>query len=149
MTRLSANLKLLAGIVVLTSVTAYLAYLGATSNWQYYVLVDECVDSCGQLAGKRVRVNGRVALDSLRVRDDRRLATFTLAGDREMLPVACRGPLPDNLKEDIEVVVEGTLEPSGTLRGDKVLTKCASKYQAEGKAAAELARKGGSTTRKN
>jgi len=30
----------------------------------------------------------------------------------------------------MEVVVEGTLETSGTLRGDKLMTRCASKYEA-------------------
>lgn len=132
---LSANMKLLVGAIVLAGATAYLAYLGASSSWQYYVLVDECVDACGELAGKRVRVNGRVAADSLKMRDDRRGADFSLTGDREVLTVVCRGTLPDNLAENIEVVVEGTLDSNGVLKGDKVLTKCASKYQAEGAAA--------------
>jgi cytochrome c-type biogenesis protein CcmE len=39
--------------------------------------------------------------------------------------------LPDNLKEDIDVVVEGRLNESGALQGDRVLTRCASKYQSQ------------------
>jgi cytochrome c-type biogenesis protein CcmE len=30
----------------------------------------------------------------------------------------------------MDVVVEGTLQPDGRLIGDKVLTRCASKYEA-------------------
>jgi cytochrome c-type biogenesis protein CcmE len=41
--------------------------------------------------------------------------------------------LPDNLVEGIDVVVEGTLEKQGRLRGEKVMTRCASKYQANTK----------------
>jgi cytochrome c-type biogenesis protein CcmE len=44
------------------------------------------------------------------------------------LKVICSGPLPDNLAEDMDVVVEGRLEEPDLLRGDKVLTRCASKY---------------------
>ena len=36
--------------------------------------------------------------------------------------------MPDNLAEDIDVVVEGTLQ-ANELLGDKVITRCASKYQ--------------------
>lgn len=124
------NVKLIAGAAILAGTTAYLAYLGASTSWQYYVHVEECCVDASRLVGKRVRVNGRVAAESLEIRGDRRLAVFTLTGGDHCLPVECKGPLPDNLKEDIEVVVEGTLASDGTLRGDKVLTKCASKYQA-------------------
>lgn len=134
------NAKLYVGAAILAGTTAYLAYLGATTSWQYYVVVDECVASAPQLTGKRIRVNGRVAPGSLIIRDDRRMAAFTLVGTDKSLGVQCRGPLPDNLRTDIEVVVEGTLLADGRLSGDKVLTKCASKYEAEGRAAAELAR---------
>ena len=49
----------------------------------------------------------------------------------EKIIEANEGPLPDNLAEEMEVVVEGSLEPSGCLRGDRVLTRCASKYASE------------------
>lgn len=130
---MSLNAKLLAGAVVIAAATAYLAYLGAASSWQYYVLVDECVASPDVFAGHRLRVSGRVLPNSLQIRGDRSLATFSLRGSNAEMPVSCRGPLPDNLAEDMEVVVEGKLESGGglQLRGDRVLTRCASKYQAE------------------
>jgi cytochrome c-type biogenesis protein CcmE len=64
----------------------------------------------------------------LTIVDDRRRATFDLAGELHTLHVACRCPLPDNLAEGIDVVVEGTLQADG-IQGDKVITRCASKYQ--------------------
>jgi cytochrome c-type biogenesis protein CcmE len=45
--------------------------------------------------------------------------------------------VPDNLTEGIEVVVEGKLGADGTLRGDKLLTKCASKYASKSTADAD------------
>jgi cytochrome c-type biogenesis protein CcmE len=127
---MSPYAKLGLGAVIVACATSYLAYLGASTSWQYYVHVDECVQKQEQFVNQRVRVSGRVAADSLQVRDDRRGATFVLRGQQSMLPVHCQGIMPDNLAEEIDVVVEGTLEHASLLRGDRVLTRCASKYQA-------------------
>lgn len=129
---MSLNFKLMLGAVLMAGATMYLAYLGAASSWRYYVLVDECLAHRDDFVGTRLRVTGRVAPQSLVIRPDRTSATFSLRGATSAIDVSCRGPLPDNLAEDMEVVVEGTLQPGreGGLRGDKVLTRCASKYQA-------------------
>ena len=101
-----------------------------STSWRYYVHVDECAQSKEEFIGQRLRVSGRIGGKTLIVQKDRSRATFALEGQQSRLPVSCSGPLPDNLAEDMEVVVEGTLQPSGELRGDKVLTRCASKYEA-------------------
>ncbi len=126
---MTAGRKLVLGGLVLAGATLYMAYLGASANWQYYLTADECVAGGQGLVGSRVRVSGRVAPGSLQIAPDRRLATFALHGAQEQLDVRCRGPLPDNLAENIDVVVEGRLEQSGRLQGEKVLTRCASKYE--------------------
>ena len=117
--------------------TAYMAYVGMSTNWKYYLTVDECLEADAELLNQRIRVNGKVATGSLEFADDRLRATFKLCGDRSKLAVNCVGPLPDNLREDIDVVVEGYLDESGCLHGDKVLTRCASKYSTEPVAAAD------------
>ena len=127
--------KLALGAAVLALATAYLAYLGASKTWRYYVHVDECVQSPHTLVGQRLRVSGRVGVSTLVVRPDRSLATFTLCGMHSELSVSCRGPLPDNLAEGMDVVVEGAMLSDGQLQGDKVLTRCASKYEAKGPSA--------------
>ena len=124
--------KLSIGAVVVAAVTAYLAYAGATSSWQYYLTVDECVERGGELVGSRLRINGRVAADSLEVAATKRRAVFRLAGDKSALEVICECSIPDNLAEGMEVVVEGQLAREGLVRGHKVLTKCASKYGSQG-----------------
>jgi cytochrome c-type biogenesis protein CcmE len=106
----------------------YLAYLGAASSWQYYLSVDEAVADATHIEGKRIRVSGRVRTGSLMIVDDRRHATFDLEGEQHMLHATCHCTLPDNLAEDIDVVVEGTFQRGG-IHGDKVITRCASKYQ--------------------
>ena len=126
---MTAGTRLALGGIVVVAATAYMAYVGASDSWKYYLTVDECVAGAGQFMGQRVRVSGQVAADTLQIADDRSQADFSLAGSQGEVQVVCRGLLPDNLAEGCEVVVEGRLEPSGLLRGDKVLTRCASKYE--------------------
>jgi cytochrome c-type biogenesis protein CcmE len=114
---------------LIAGATGYMAYVGAASSWQYYVTVDECLAGAGRMAGDRVRVSGKISPSSLRIADDRQEAHFALAGKAGKLAVSCRGPLPDNLAEGVEVVVEGRLDDGGVLRGEKVLTRCAGKYR--------------------
>lgn len=128
--------KLLVGGLVVAAVTAYMAYVGASSSWKYYLTADECVAGGASLVGQRMRVSGKVAPQTLQVAPDRRQAHFTLTGTSGQLNAICAGTLPDNLAEDMEVVVEGRLEQDGVLRGDKILTKCASKYDARAKSPA-------------
>ncbi len=124
--------KLVIGGLVLAGVTAYMAYLGASASWQYYLTVDECLADAESLVGQRVRVSGKVAAESLHVAANRKEADFLLPGAKGNLHVICAGPLPDNLAENTDVVVEGHLEETGFFRADKVLTRCASKYESQG-----------------
>jgi cytochrome c-type biogenesis protein CcmE len=117
-------------------VTGYMAYLGASSSWQYYVTVDECLAGGPHLTGKRILVSGKVAGGSLRGATDERQASFSLQGTGGSLAVMCSGTLlPDNLAEDRDVVAEGYLQADATLRAEKILTRCASKYKARQSAA--------------
>ena len=124
----SFPLKLLLAIAVIGGVTIYMAYVSATSSWKYYVTADECVAHLSELGGSRVRVSGVVAAGSLQINGERSQASFALMGKTHRLDAVCTGTLPDNLQEESEVVVEGYLQSDGRLHGDKVLTKCASKY---------------------
>ena len=128
---MSPSVKLLLGASIVVGVTSYMAYVGASASWQYYVTADECLARARHLEGHRVRVSGGVAAGSLQVAGDRSQARFRLQGATGLLEVVCTGPLPDNLAENAEVVVEGRLEPGAQLRGDKLLTRCASKYEPE------------------
>jgi cytochrome c-type biogenesis protein CcmE len=114
--------------ISVTIAIGYLAYVGAISSWQYYLSVDETVVDANSLIGKRVRVSGRVGAGSLRVGASRREATFKLTGAEHSLHATCRCAMPDNLAEEIDVVVEGVLHADG-IHGHKVITRCASKYQ--------------------
>ena len=120
--------KLCVGAVVITLATTYLAYQGASSSWQFYVSVDELVADTQSFCDSRIRVSGKVAADSLQIAADRTQGAFVLQGASSELVVKFTGPIPDNLAEGIDVVVEGRLQNAGVVQGSKVLTRCASKY---------------------
>lgn len=126
---MSPSVKLAIGAGVIVIATAYLGYVGAAASWKYYVTPDECLSRADELLNSRIRVSGPVAAGSLRIAADRRQASFGLQGATGQLAVTYSGALPDNLAEEIDVVVEGILEPDRRLRGDKLLTRCASKYE--------------------
>jgi cytochrome c-type biogenesis protein CcmE len=117
--------------VVLAALTVCMAYLGASSSWRYYATVDECLSNLSTFTGQRIRVSGKVAAKTLEIAEDRKHAIFSLRGSAGDLQVVCTGLVPDNLAEDRDVVAEGLLEKSAVLQCDKVLTQCASKYQAD------------------
>ena len=130
MTVMTTGRKLAIAGLVVASVTAYMGYLGAAASWQYYVTAEECLANVSSLAGHRIRVSGKIVAGSVQVASDRGKARFLLAGHDGNLPVVCSGPLPDNLAGSAEVVVEGRLENAQLFRGDKLITRCASKYTA-------------------
>ncbi len=134
---MSTSVKLGIAACVIASVTAYMAYIGTTSSWQYYLTVDECLSDAAALVNQRIRVNGKIVAGSLEYAADREQATFKIQERDVELSVSCRGTLPDNLAEATEVVVEGRLDESGCLNADKVLTRCASKYAPEARFATD------------
>jgi cytochrome c-type biogenesis protein CcmE len=123
--------KLTLASVLVACAIIYLSYLGAAESWQYYLNVDECLTDTSLHSGSRLRVNGKVADGSLQIAPDRRQVAFTLKGTKGSLAVTCTGPIPDNLAENMDVVVEGRLEGQAKFHADKVLTRCASKYQSQ------------------
>jgi len=132
---MSTGKKLAIAGVVVAGATAYMAYLGASSSWQYYMTVKECVDNAAQVTGQRIRVSGTIVPGSLIIAPDRQEARFSLSEAGADIPVVCTGPLPDDLSpaKTMDVVVEGRIEGSCLLRGDKLITKCASKYNSQKK----------------
>ena len=130
-TGMTARRKLAIGSLVLTGLTAYVAYLGAAASWQYYLTVDECLANPGSLGQNRLRVSGRVAPGSLRIAPGRRQAHFSMEGTKRNLHVTCEGTLPDNLAEGAELIAEGRFDGTGMLQADKLLTRCAGKYKSQ------------------
>lgn len=126
---MTAGRKLVLLGLVLVGATAWFAWQGASGSWQYYLTVDEFLAQAPTLGDVRVRLGGRVAGGSLEIGADRRRAAFELEGTGRRLPVHYAGIVPDNLAEGRDVVVEGRRQGDGAFQADRLLTRCASKYE--------------------
>ena len=113
---------------VLTAAVGYLAYAGVRSGNSYYLPVDSFVaDAEHQM--RRARLHGTVSQDGLTIDAGQGAASFRLLGQTRQLPVRYEGTIPDLFRPGCEIVVEGRLGPDGIFQADRLLTKCASKYQ--------------------
>ncbi|CAN5464368.1 hypothetical protein BH10PLA1_BH10PLA1_03200 [soil metagenome] len=124
----SIKLKLTVGAFVLLLAVSYLAIAGVKKGWVYFMPLDQFVaDPAYQ--DRRVRLNGKVAVDDLQIDRAGLVATFNLQGDHEQVRVQYHGVIPDMFRAHHEVIVEGQLGSDHVFHADLLMTKCASKYQ--------------------
>ena len=131
-----------AGIAIILTTIAWLAYSGIQESKTYYVTVNELLSS-PDTAHRRFRVAGDVASGSIQRTVGR--VQFQLQQGEKLLPIVYTGtdPLPDTLKDGAQAVADGRYE-NGTFHAEAVQAKCASKYEAmEAEANAAAAKPGG------
>jgi cytochrome c-type biogenesis protein CcmE len=125
------RIKLLVAGLILIGAVGYLAVAGAQSGgWVYYLPVDQFVADA-QFRDARVRLHGTVATDGFSANAGLLVATFQLQGHAQRVPVEYRGAIPELFKAGGDVVVEGRLDGAGVFQADVLMTKCASKYEAD------------------
>jgi len=125
-----ARVKLLVGGLIVAGAVAYLAMAGVKEGWVYYMDVDKYL-SDAKYQGQRVRLAGRVAEENVQSNPGLMSARFALMGPTRQVPVAYHGAIPDLFKAGADVVIEGRMDEDGLFQADVMMTKCASKYQAE------------------
>lgn len=123
--------KILIGGLLLSTALGYLAYAGVRSGTVYCVEVDQFISDT-HYHTVRVKISGTVSPEKLSVQRGQLLAKFVLQGKERSLPVVYKGMIPDMFKPNHEVIVEGKLDADGVFQADSMLTKCASKYEADG-----------------
>lgn len=126
-----SRVKLIVGGLIVTAAVSFLAFAGVRDGWVYYVPVDEFVAD-ESLQGSRVRLHGTVGQEDFEASSALLSARFDLLGEKAELRVEYTGVIPDLFQADRDVVVEGRLDDSGVFQADILLTKCASKYEAQG-----------------
>ena len=124
--------KILVGVIVIGGGVGYFMYQAMQSSWSYYYSVDEFVAAGStKVENHSFRLAGKVKPGSVK-RDIQKMdLKFTLAGTKTEVPIHYAGTVPENFTEDIEVVVEGRLETTGTFEANSLVTRCESKYKAK------------------
>jgi cytochrome c-type biogenesis protein CcmE len=114
----------------------YLIFSGLTEDSVYFLNVSE-VMAMERSEIKQARLFGKVSPENLVIADGKLGASFDLIdkmNPSQSLRVQYKGALPDTFKDDVEVIVEGSFSPDGTVFKAKTLvTKCPSKYEEQSK----------------
>ena len=120
--------KFLIGGIIICLAIVFLAVTGFLNSNRYYYTVSEAAALGNTIYGRNIRVNGKVAEDSVKNDVASVTLTFNVTEGDSSIPVVFHGAAPDSFKPGMDVVVEGKLDASGVLQADDILTKCPSKY---------------------
>lgn len=119
-------------IMVISAIVAillgYLIYSSFGSSLVRYRTVSEVVDN-QSLAGKQVKIAGKVVKGSLDKSKTEVRYAFEITDGKAKMPVVYEKALPTSFKEGSEVIVEGTYEPDTDFKAKMLLVKCPSKYK--------------------
>lgn len=115
---------------VLALAVGYLVLTGMQTTAVYYLTVGELLTTNAGATGRQVRVAGNVTLGSVERSSGGLDLRFRVEDDSGSFPVVYRGgPVPDIFGEQVQVVVEGRVQPDGTFAADTLLAKCPSKFE--------------------
>ncbi len=121
--------KNLLAALIAVGAALYLVAVNLGGSATYYLTVSEVQARAPALEGRAVRVHGTVADGSVRWDLESFQLSFEVAEGESRLPVRYRGARPDGLEAGRQVVVEGRLQPDGTLAATQVMVQCPSRYE--------------------
>jgi len=129
---MKAQYKFLIGAALIVGTVGVLMANGIKDTGTYFltpselaakVQADPSFHSVGVKMGARV-VHGTIERDV-----GTQTITFQVTDGTQVYPVVYRGLAPDTFTDDVDVVVEGRLDPDGTFRATSLLAKCGSRYE--------------------
>ena len=120
------------GVALVCAIAAAVA--GAVTGWLirrgptpvYLVEVDEVAAHPGDYQGRQVRIHGYARPGSL-ARENGAL-TLVVAQHDQAVRVRYAGPVPDQLRDGMEIVAGGRLGADRTFDANTLLVKCPSNY---------------------
>ena len=131
---MSNIVKYIIAFVVVIGALGYFIGTSLTGEKIYYKEVAELLQNPGTVEQKGLRVSGDVVDGHFAVDKMARMAEFNV-GDKagSKMSVVYSGSIPDALEIGASVILEGSYNPANnTFIANKLLTKCPSKYEAEG-----------------
>ena len=127
---------LFAGVLVLGTV-GFLMASGIKETGVYFVTPSELaakVTADPSFHDVGVKMGAKVVPGTIQRDVATQTISFQVTDGQVTYPVVYRGIAPDTFTDDVEVVVEGRLQPDGTFRATTLLAKCGSRYEAVPKA---------------
>ena len=123
---------IIVSLVVVGSVT-YLILSGVKQTGMQYMTVTELAQMDRAPKAGGFRLDGIVAAGSIQYDQRAPRLQFRMTDGKEAVNVIYDGLMPDAFADGRDVVVEGTFQHTDrTLHASKLVTKCPSKYEAQG-----------------
>lgn len=127
-------------IAIAVIAIALIGFIGFFMKSETYAkTVNEVITSGDELAGKSVRVEGKI-LEDISFSDDRSTLYFQLEDMNQpqgYLNIEYSGPPPDGFQEGYTAIVTGRVEGSSKVKAYQLMCKCPSRYEAMGSEAPE------------
>jgi len=131
MNRTSLRLILITAVVIAS--LAWLILSGVKQTGLQYLSVTELAQLQAPPKSGGFRLDGKVKAGSWTYDQKAPRLAFAMTDGKESIGVIYDGLMPDAFGDGREVVVEGTYRHADkTLHASKLVTKCPSKYEAEG-----------------
>ena len=121
------------GLTACVLVLAFGGLLWSTlrDGTEYYKHVEEVMTQPDAWYGRKLQLHGYVVPASILRRPNTLDYRFQVQSKGKIVSAAYTGIVPDTFKDDAEVVLKGTLSPSGfDVEPNGVMAKCPSKYEA-------------------
>ncbi|HET9253102.1 MAG TPA: cytochrome c maturation protein CcmE [Candidatus Eisenbacteria bacterium] len=127
------SLRLIVITLAVIGSVAWLILSGVKQTGLQYLSVTELAQLRSAPSSGGFRLDGKVAAGTVQYDQKAPRLTFAMTDGKESIGVVYDGLMPDAFGDGREVVVEGTYRHSDkTLHASKLVTKCPSKYEAEG-----------------
>jgi cytochrome c-type biogenesis protein CcmE len=129
---MQAKYKFLFGAVLIGGTVGFLMTSGIKETGVYFLTPSELaakIESDKSFHNVGVKVGAKVVHGSIERDVGSQTITFEMTDGSQTYPVVYRGLAPDTFTDDVDVVVEGRLDPDGTFRATTLLAKCGSRYE--------------------
>lgn len=130
---MKAGTKFILGGLLVVGTVGYLMASGIKQTGVYYLTPTELanrVETDRSFYDVGVKMGARVVKGSITRDVSSQTITFRATDGQHTWPVVYRGLAPDTFTDEVDVVVEGRLQPDGTFRATTLLAKCGSRYEA-------------------
>lgn len=130
---MKAGTKFIIGGVLVLGTVGYLMATGIKETGVYYLTPSELatrVQNDRSFYNVGVKMGARVVKGSIARDVATQTITFRATDGQNTWPVTYRGLAPDTFTDEVDVVVEGRLQPDGVFHATTLLAKCGSRYEA-------------------
>lgn len=130
---MKAQTKFLIGGGLILATVGYLMASGIKETGVYYLTPSELaakVRTDHSFYNVGMKMGARVVKGSIQRDVASQTIAFRVTDGVQSYPVVYRGLAPDTFTDEVDVVVEGRLQPDGTFRATTLLAKCGSRFEA-------------------